>query len=250
MAEKSKQAAAIRGRKAEFTAVQKVSSTQQVRTQLLKAIETGEFEPGASLPSERQLCEMFGVSRVSVREALVGLEAMNLISIQHGRGAFVTESVHDQYSGSFTRYLQLHRKEMIEMLKVRRALDELAAEEVALMARPEAIAAIVEARDDFEKAAASGDHRAASDRDREFHLRIADNVDGELLPRLIHESNNILGEGRLATFSHEGQLSQSVVEHRAIVDAIAAGDANAARVAVSAHMARLLEWVESLPFDE
>ncbi len=229
--------------------MRRVSPTQQVRKQLLEAIESGEFAPGAPLPSERELCESFGVSRVSVREALAGLEAMNLISIQHGRGAFVKESFGDQYSGPFTKYLELHRDEMMEMLKVRGALDELAAHEVALAGKPDAIAAIEEAGREFEAAAEAGDLRAASDSDRAFHQRIADGVDGELLPRLIHESNNVLLDSRVATFSHEGQLTQSVAEHRAIMDAIAAGDGPAARQAVNAHMTRLMQWLENFEPD-
>ncbi|GED99830.1 GntR family transcriptional regulator [Gordonia spumicola] len=250
MTAKTNRAPVSTGAGAEFTAVRRVSPTQQVRKQLLEAIETGEFAPGAALPSERELCESFGVSRVSVREALAGLEAMNLISIQHGRGAFVRESVHKQYMAPFSKYLEIHHAEMIEMIKVRGALDELAAQEVAVAGRPEAIESIREAAREFEAAAESGDYRAAADSDRDFHLRIADSVDGELLPKLIHMSNSVLLDSRVATFSHEGQLSQSVDEHRAIVEAIAAGDVPAARAAVNAHMARILLWLETFVPDD
>lgn len=230
-----------------FTAVKRVSPTQQVRDQLFAAIENGDYPPGAPLPSERELCESFGVSRVSVREAVAGLEAMKLISVQHGRGAFVRESVKEQYLGPFTKYLELHRDELVELTKVRGALDELAAAEVANAGSAEALATIERAAKEFEDAAERGDRAAASDLDLAFHLAIADSVDGALLPRLIHELNGVLADSRAATFSQEGQLSHSVKEHRAIVSALAKRDPTAARRAVHKHMARISEWLEALP---
>ena len=230
-----------------FTAVKRVSPVQEVRDQLFAAIEQGTYARGAALPSERELCASFGVSRVSVREALAGLEAMKLITIQQGRGAFVRESANEQYLGPFTKYLELHRDELVELTKVRGALDELAAAEVAVTRDPEALAAIESACLAFEEAAGRDDRAAASARDLDFHLAIADNVNGDLLPRLIHELNGVLADSRAATFSHEGQLSHSVREHRAIVNAIRKGDPAAARRAVHKHMARISEWLEELP---
>lgn len=233
------------GRQGSFTTVQRVSPTQQVRDQLLRAIESGEFPPGASLPSERVLCESFGVSRVSVREALAGLEAMKLIVIQHGRGAFVRESADEQYVGPFAKYIELHREELIELMKVRGAMDELAAEEVARFGSEQDLAAIEAAADAFAEAAERGELAEASTLDLAFHLAIADSANGKLLPRLIHELNEVLTDSRAATFAQAGQLAQSVREHRAITDALAKRDPVAARQAVHQHMARISDWLEA-----
>jgi DNA-binding FadR family transcriptional regulator len=58
-----------------YTLLSTVSRTQQVRDQLEAAIERGDYKPGERLPSERELVELLGVSRVSVREAIRSLEA-------------------------------------------------------------------------------------------------------------------------------------------------------------------------------
>ncbi|MGH2977378.1 MAG: FadR/GntR family transcriptional regulator, partial [Gaiellaceae bacterium] len=60
-------------------AVKRVHRSHVVRDELLSAIKRGELKPGDPIPSERRLGETFGVSRVSVREALRSLEAMNLV---------------------------------------------------------------------------------------------------------------------------------------------------------------------------
>ena len=164
--------------------VQHVSPTQQVREQLLAAIERGDFAPGAMLPSERALCATFGVSRVSVREAIAGLEAMGLITVQQGRGAFVREGVAGRYAGPFGKYLQLHRAELVELLKVRGALDELTAEEAALHGSAADLAKVVEACQQFSAAVETDPHDLAklAEFDVAFHMSIAEAAGGELLP--------------------------------------------------------------------
>ncbi|MCD4852036.1 FadR family transcriptional regulator [Arthrobacter sp. AK01] len=230
-----------------LTSVKRVSPTQQIREQLLGAIERGEYPPGSALPSERELCETFGVSRVSVREAIAGLEAMKVITVQHGRGAFVQESISERYAGSFAKYLELHREQLIELTKVRGALESLAAEEAARHGDRDDLRAIEEAEREFEHAASAGDGLDAAERDRAFHLAIADASKGELLPRLIHELNDLLSESRGATFAQKGQLQKSVQDHRDISRAIAEGDPAAARHAVDVHMTRIGDWLSTLP---
>ncbi|TDB86326.1 FadR family transcriptional regulator [Actinomadura sp. KC216] len=232
-----------------FTAVERTSPTQQVREQLLAAIERGDIPAGAMLPSERVLCETFGVSRVSVREALAGLEAMKIIEIRHGRGAFVRKSINEQYAEPFAKYLELHRDELIELNKVRGALDELAAAEVAEHATDEGLAEIERAQEVFQAAAAQDKPNLAevSRLDVEFHLSIARATGGELLPRLLGELNEVMTESRPATFSREGQLTRSIRDHQAIVTALKSRDAARARKAMQKHMLAIREWYEDLP---
>jgi GntR family transcriptional regulator, transcriptional repressor for pyruvate dehydrogenase complex len=112
-------------------AVKRVHRSHAVRDGLLAAIRRGELKPGDSIPSERRLGETFGVSRVSVREAMRSLEAMNLVEVHHGRGAFVSDGPGTRFAEPFTNWLEIHRDAVIDLLKVRGALDELAAGEAA-----------------------------------------------------------------------------------------------------------------------
>ena len=226
--------------------VQHVSPTQQVREQLLTAIEHGDFPPGTMLPSERTLCATFGVSRVSVREAIAGLDAMGLITVQQGRGAFVREGVAGRYAGPFAKYLQLHRAELVELLKVRGALDELTAEEAALHASAADLAKVTEACQEF-RAAVEDDARdlgRLAELDVAFHMSIAESAGGELLPKLVRELNGLLEESRRITLGLTGQPLRSAQQHQAIADAILAGDAVAARRAANLHVAAVRLWLQ------
>lgn len=226
--------------------VQHVSPTQQVREQLLAAIERGDFPPGTMLPSERALCATFGVSRVSVREAIAGLDAMGLITVQQGRGAFVREGVAGRYAGPFAKYLQLHRTELVELLKVRGALDELTAEEAALHASATDLAKVTEACTRFRAQVDTDEHDLGklAELDVAFHMSIAESTGGELLPKLVRELNGLLEESRRITLGLAGQPLRSAEQHQAIADAILAGDAAAARRAASLHVGAVRLWLQ------
>jgi DNA-binding FadR family transcriptional regulator len=235
-----------------LTAVLRVSPTQQVREQLLNAIQNGDYLPGAALPSERVLCETFGVSRVSVREAIAGLEAMGLIFVRHGRGAFIRDSVHNQYAGPFGRYLTKNRDQLLELLRVRGALDQLAAEEAALRATQDGLAAVVAANDAFNALANEGerpDYGQLAALDVAFHVAIARATDAQLLPTLVSELNGILVESRQMTLARPGQRARSTRQHQAIVDAIVKGDADLARRAAEQHLTDITAWIGALPSD-
>ena len=228
--------------------VQHVSPTRQVREQLQAAIESGEFAPGSLLPSERVLCATFGVSRVSVREAIAGLEAMGLVTVQHGRGAFVRDRVATRYAGPFGRYLELHRAELAELLKVRGALDELAAEDAALNASADDLARIAEAGRQFREAAEADppDLARLAELDVAFHVAIAEAAGGELLAKLLRELNGVLDESRRMTLGLPGQPVRSAQQHQAILNAIMAGDARPARRAAGRHVQAVLMWVQRI----
>jgi DNA-binding FadR family transcriptional regulator len=214
-----------------------------VRDQLLAAIEKGEFPPGSQLPSERVLCETFGVSRVSVREAISGLEAVGLVKVQQGRGAFVRSGIEDP-EGPFVKFLDLHREELLELLMVRGALDQLAAEEAALRGTDDGVARMITASEDFRAAVERNDLAELVATDVAFHVSIASSSAGQLLPQLLTELNHVLEDSRRLTLAGTGRSVRSVEQHQAIVDAIVAGDARGARRAVTRHIGSVRDWVQ------
>ncbi len=106
--------------------ISRVRPTEQVRLQLESAVRDGAFAPGERLPSERELAETFGVSRVSVREAVRWLVGVGLIRVHQGRGAFVVDR-RSELGEPMARWIELHRDEVIELHDVRSALDGHAA---------------------------------------------------------------------------------------------------------------------------
>lgn len=228
--------------------VRRERATQQVRDQLLAAIEAGQYPPGSLIPSERVLCETLGVSRVSVREAIAGLEALGVLSVQHGKGAFVTDTLHRQVSGPFQRYLEAHRDELLDLLMVRGVLDELAAAQAATLGTPETRAEMSRAFEEFREEAQRRpvDFARLTTLDVAFHLAIARASNSALLVSLLSDLHGVLEDSRrlaLARSSRQPQLS--VLQHESILRAILAGDTAKARREVRRHLEEVRAWVEA-----
>lgn len=235
-----------KSRKPAFKGIVRVSPTQQVREQLLEAIEGGDFSAGEALPSGRALCEMFGVSRVSVREAIAGLEAMGIVTVQHGKGCFVAEGSRG-FEGPFGSWLRSHRDRMVELLKVRGALDELAAHEAAQRQDAEALEQLQTVHEAFRELIEKpgSDTSTLIEMDVTFHDAVAQAAGRELLSKLLQELASHIADSRRLTFATEGQAPRSASDHEAIVGAILRGDPDAAKAAAGAHVRSVRQWVES-----
>jgi len=223
--------------------IKRTQRSEEIRRQIEDAIKNGDFGPGERLPSERELVETFGVSRVSVREAIRSLEAIGLVRVYQGRGAFVN----DRRSGlgePMARWLDLHRDEVLELLGVRGALDEYASELAAEHHDAAKIAAITAAHEAF--VAAVENEATASELvplDIDFHIAIAEESGNRLLYDLLSDLHSYLAESRYLALVPPGRPARSAAEHAAIVAAIQIGDGVVARRATSSHIAGVREVV-------
>ena len=219
-----------------LTTIVKTQRTAQVRIQIEDAIRRGDFQPGDRLPSERDLVRTFGVSRVSVREAIRSLEALGVVNVQHGRGAFVTDR-RSGFGEPLARWLSTHRDEVIDLHRVRGALDELAAESAAERCDPAGIAKLRAALEAQRAAvAAGGSVDTLIQRDIDVHRAIAEASGNRTLYDLLYDLQALLAEARQFAFSRPTRPSRSIEEHEAVVEAIARGDASDARRAMARHV--------------
>jgi GntR family transcriptional regulator, transcriptional repressor for pyruvate dehydrogenase complex len=223
----------------EFTSVVRVSPTQEIRRQLLEAIRRGDYQPGDPIPSERELCETFNVSRVSVREAIAGLEALGVVSVQQGRGCFVTKTVGDRFVGPFGEWLDTYHDQLLELLNVRKALDELAAHEAARHADAETLDELRRVHERF-RGAVSGDSppdlELLAELDVAFHSAVSRASGSKLLHNLLTELAGHIADSRRITFAREGQPMRSFNEHAAILAAVLDGDAERAKRSAGNHV--------------
>jgi len=207
---------------------------RQIADQIRTLIRSGEFRPGSRLPPERDLARQLGVSRPSVREALIALEVEGLVEVRIGSGIYVLggdqrgdgASEVEAASGPF------------ELLRARWVVEGECAALAAKSARKAQIAVIEEALDAMHKDMASG--RQPLNADRLFHLRIAEATgNGALVHvvRLLWEERTGPLYKQLEHHYDSPQLWQAALaEHRAVLKAIAARDSAAARTAMQRHL--------------
>src|SRR5690349_151412 len=138
---------------------------RQIAEQIAQLIASGEFLPGSRLPAERELAASLGVSRASVREAIISLEIGGLVEVRVGTGIFVTriagprQTAGDEGPGPF------------ELLDARKLIEGEIAALAAAHSQPSDIDALRHSVRDME--AAIGDFAQREAIDREFHLRVA-----------------------------------------------------------------------------
>lgn len=189
---------------------------------ILDAIDVGIYRPGDRLV-ESELAERFGVSRTPIREALQRLETQSLLT-RDGRSLVVAALDHNQLAE-----LYVVRGEL-EGLAARLAARHAASEEIRILR------AMVE-----EDRLLMHDPEAMARANRRFHKQIHLASHNRFLVRqldLVHRSMALLATTSIAV---AGRPGETVAEHHAIVEAIAAGDGDRAYTALKAHISRAFE---------
>src|SRR5512133_1220350 len=115
----------------------KVSS--QIADQIRESILAGDFTPGDKLPPERELAEMFGVSRPSVREALNILSSAGFVESYQGGGTVVKSLVETTTGNLLTELIKVERERALDVIEVRKGLESWTAYYAAKRALPEDI---------------------------------------------------------------------------------------------------------------
>ncbi|MEE8224579.1 MAG: GntR family transcriptional regulator, partial [candidate division NC10 bacterium] len=103
-------------------AVKKTRIYQDIVAQVKELIAEGKLKPGDQLPSERELSEMFQVSRASVREAIRALESMGFIEIRQGEGTYIASSV-ETLLASVASALLHQRDPLLQVFEARKILE-------------------------------------------------------------------------------------------------------------------------------
>ncbi|HVZ29584.1 MAG TPA: FadR/GntR family transcriptional regulator [Asticcacaulis sp.] len=208
---------------------------RQIADSIAAEIDSGRFRPGDRLPTERELALQFGVSRPTLREALIALEILGYIEARHGQGILVVERV--------TRTAPIADSEIgaFELIESRRLFEGEVAALAATQVQPEHVVEL----EKLLKAMGDPDQEKAERADRDFHLLIA----------------NITGNGALITtvenlwdWRYQSPLARNILgratdlgmgdrirEHTGILMALKKHSPTAARQAMHEHMDRVID---------
>ena len=213
------------------------SASQRVAERLRDLISSGNLAPGDRLPSEHELARALQVSRPVVREALRGLSMMGIVESQRGGGCFVTDLTPARLMEPFSFYLSMEASTLEEMFRARLVIDVGLAEDAARGASAAQIARL-------EQMASVGPGLALDAigfrvMDAEFHDLIARAAGNAFLRRMSQSLYELAIDLRRKASQTEGVLDQSAKDHRAIAEAIAAGDVAAAGAAMKGHVGHI-----------
>ncbi|WP_407551524.1 GntR family transcriptional regulator [Streptomyces sp. Pv4-95] len=201
-------------------------AAERVYAHIKDAVLERRYE-GGMLLTEGELAEAVGVSRTPVREALLRLEVEGLIKLYPKKGALV---------------LPVSAQEIADVVETRLLVEKHAAAK-AVPAGEALIDELTELLETMRQQVESGDLAAVSVTDRAFHAAIVRNAGNQILDRLYEQlRDRQLRMGVAVMHAHPDRIAKNLAEHAEILDALRAGDPDAATDAVHRHVS----WVRNL----
>ncbi|WP_298177558.1 FadR/GntR family transcriptional regulator [Saccharomonospora sp.] len=215
---------------------------EQVIDRLREYVAEERLRAGDRLPAERELAQRLGVSRASVKQAIVVLEVQGLVETRHGGGSYL---VRDTLDAEPVDQLVARRRRLPDVLEAREAIEAKLAE----------LAAERRTREDLDELESALSHMRAeveaggygTEGDRRFHAAVTAAARSALLAEFMRSIAEQVSESRTESLRQPGRPNRSLRQHQAIFDAISLGDSARAAAAMRRHVrtvakVRLLDW--------
>ncbi len=224
----------------DLTPITRTTLTADIYRKLVGHIIRGVWKPGARIPAERQLGQLLGVDRASLREALKALEIMGLIETRLGDGTYVCQRSEFLARPLLWAITSSSETEIHELVEARRLIET----ELAGLAAERATAADLKQigthLDRMEHSLeTSGEFLQA---DIEFHLAIGEAAHNSILMNALNLIRNLLQAWIGSTLQVPGVSQKALEHHKAIFFAIAKKNAPAARAAMVAHLEEMARF--------
>ncbi|MCX4672557.1 FadR family transcriptional regulator [Streptomyces sp. NBC_01381] len=215
---------------------------EQVLDSLRNYVADGGLGAGDRLPPERDLAARLGVSRASVKQAIVVLEVQGLVEARHGGGTYL---VRDTLDVEPVEQLVERRRRLPDVLDAREALETKLAELAAERRTDEDLAAIRSALARMATEIEDGAHGVEGD--RLFHAAVTAAAHSSILAEFMRSITDQIAESRNESLRQPGRPPRSHAQHLAILEAIEARQPKKAAAAMRRHVrtvakVRLLDW--------
>jgi len=222
-----------------FKPIRPKKLSEEIVSQIKNLIGNGDLKPGERIPSERELAAFLGVSRPSVREAIMVLEAMGFLESRQGGGTYVRSLTERSMADPLASMVERRDPRMLHALtEVRMGLETWSAYLAAKRAEDSEIARMRELYEVMEEQAESGGWDPKID--AEFHLTITAATHNTLQVHVLDTIQTLFQTTIMITlgefYTKEGYIELLLNHHREILEAIAARDPERARQKMLEHL--------------
>lgn len=206
----------------EITPVKRTKLNDEVFHQMRELLAQGKWQSGERIPGENELCQLFGVSRITIRQALQQLTSLGLIETRPGKGRYVCQPEIGQLMEQLTPAVYLDAASMNQVNEFREMMDTWSAKQAALRASAADLAKLEENYQAMVACAKSQDWQTFARLDLQFHMGIGDATGNSLIRRTYRILYDVLCISMVQIVERMGDTALSY--HRQLIDAIAAGD--------------------------
>jgi GntR family transcriptional regulator, transcriptional repressor for pyruvate dehydrogenase complex len=223
-----------------------VAVTDEAIEKIKAMITSGALRAGDRLPKEADLASALGLSRNSLREAVRALALVNILDVRQGDGTYVTSLEPTALLEALNFIVDFHRDDtVLEFLQVRRILEPAA----TAMAADRITAADLDGlRELLDSLGPNPNPEDLVKKDMEFHRRIVACAGNSVLSSLLESMSGPTTRARVwRGITQTGTVARTLAEHRAILDALTARDAEAARAWATVHIAGVEQWLAAVP---
>ena len=222
-----------------FQPIKPKKISEEIVQQIKQLITTGDLKPGERIPSERDLATMLSVSRPSVREAIMVLEAMGFLDARQGGGTYVRSLTEVTIADPLSNILSgKDPKVLYALTEVRMGLETWSAYLAASRATDEQLKRLRELYSIMEKQAADGGWDAEID--AKFHYVITEATQNTIQVHVLNTIHTLFKTTIMVAltefYQREGYLEKLLSQHRNILEAIEARDPDRAQLAMRVHL--------------
>ena len=222
--------------------------SQQVEEKIEAVIRQKKLLPGEKLPTENELCHMFGVSRTAVREALRMLSGRGLLTIRKGSGIYVSDYSAKNVTKPMSLYLELNfdKNYVSHLIKVRRMLEPEIARMAAANRTEKDIALLEKNMSKFLKCNYE-DHAKEGDLDKEFHLILAKASGNPIIPVMVQPIFDLMPKIRTLVYAHIDIARSAAADYHAkILEMVKKQDEAGAYKAMTEHLEMARQHSEAI----
>ncbi len=221
----------------------KLTLSQRIERTLEEAIREKKLTVGSKLPTEREMCESFGVSRTALREAIRRLSARGLITIQKGSGMYVSEIKIEDAIDTLNLYydLKFDKNLLAQIIEVRSVFEPEIARLAALNRTDKNLNELSKILAEFE-ASDPDNTQLEADLDNSFHLAISKATLNPIVQMTMEPIYSLLPRMRNYIYGNiDGEKNFTLKSHRALLDAIQKQDGEQAQLIMKDHLERTQE---------
>lgn len=212
--------------------------SHNVHDQIIAAIISRKLSPGDKLPTEKELCDLFGVSRTAIREALQKLNAQGLVNVKKGSGTYISDYTSKHAVKPISMYLEMNlsRDLILDVIEVRKMFEPqiayLAAKNHVFEDLEQIDKTIVQLRK-----TSDADYEKQGRIDHDFHMSIAQAAHNEILVMMFNPILNLMPKIRAIVYKVvDSAMSEALPYHEKIFDAIKNRDPELAWKSMAGHM--------------